>query len=260
MSTDGPRPAESSDFAYDGQDLEALADLPNYNRWILDRFGPALRGRVVEVGAGIGNFASYYLDEVDELVLVEPAANLFPKLQRRFADRPEVTPVQGYVDDWAGPHVAGTFDAVVLVNVLEHVEHDDSMLRTLYSLLKPGGSLLLFVPALQWIYGTLDALVDHYRRYSHTGLKRQLDETGFDVDRLHFFDSAGVLPWFVMGRVLKRDRFDAGAATTYDRFAVPLVSRVEKLLPLPFGKNLLAVARKPLAVPVETPRETRRAA
>ncbi len=241
------RPSQPTEavFVYDGQDLEALADLPNYHRWILDGFGRRPRGRTLEVGAGIGNFAARYVDDVEELVLLEPAANLFPKLKLRFEHEASVTPVCRYVEDWAGDVEHGRFDTIVLVNVLEHVEDDVGMLRVLHSLLKPGGSLLLFVPAMPCLYGTLDALVDHHRRYTRGGLRHELQEAGFTTDRLRYFDLAGVLPWYVAGRVLKRDRFDAAAAHGYDRLVAPVMSRVERVLPKPIGKNLIAVARRP---------------
>ncbi len=238
--------ADATSFEYDGHDLEALADLPNYCRWILGGFGDRMQGRVLEVGAGIGNFAAHYVDRVEEAVLMEPAANLFPRLAERFEGRDDVTPVCSYVESWAEPQRQGTFDTIVLVNVLEHVEQDRAMLEVLRSLLKPGGTLLLFVPAMQWLYGTLDSMVDHFRRYSKRGLRSELDAVGFQTDRLRYFDLAGVLPWFVMGRVLKRKRFDSAAAVGFDRVVAPVMSRVERVLPLPFGKNLLAVARRPV--------------
>ena len=67
---------------YEGQDLEALADIPGYQNWLLGAFRDAVRGRILEVGAGTGNLANVYLPRVDQAVLVEPAPNLTHRAAR----------------------------------------------------------------------------------------------------------------------------------------------------------------------------------
>jgi SAM-dependent methyltransferase len=240
-------PQGDSEF-YEGQDLEALEDLPHYYRWILKTFGPYLRGRVLEVGAGTGNFTAHYVGGVREAVLLEPARNLYPLLASRFAGNRNVVALPGLLEEYCEARQgleARSFDAAVLVNVLEHVEDDQGMLRRLGNLLRPGGALLVFVPAVPWLYGTLDSLVHHYRRYSFSRLARTTKRAGLELVQLRYFDVLGVLPWFVTGRILKQRGFDRGAAVIYDRFVVPLASRLERWVNLPLGKNLICVARRP---------------
>src|SRR5437660_5010024 len=152
-------PDAMSPGCYEGHELEALADLPRYVGWILRAFGGHLRGRVLELGAGIGNFAAHYVDAVDEAVLLEPARNLFPTLAPRFAGHAHVRTVCGILDEWCdlpakrGGPGARPFDAAVMVNVLEHIGDDLGTVRRLGPLLRPGGKLLVFVPALPWLYG-----------------------------------------------------------------------------------------------------------
>ena len=241
----------ASPTRYEGHDLEALADLPHYVGWILRGFADHLHVRVLEVGSGTGNFSAQYVDRVEEAVLLEPAQNLYPTLASRFADKPYVRPVCGLLEEWmerpaslGGPGSA-PFDAAVMVNVLEHIEDDRGTVERLGDLLRPGGKLLIFVPAVRWLYGSLDARVHHYRRYSWHGLKRLIRRTGLELLRLRYFDLAGVFPWLIAGRVLKRQSFSAGAAKTYDRAIVPVASRLERWLRLPLGKNLLCVAQRP---------------
>jgi len=240
---------------YEGHDLEALADLPHYVGWILNGFAAHLHGRVLEVGAGTGNFSARYVDAVDEAVLLEPARNLYPTLVARFADKPHVQPACGLLEEWMGQTVSQggpdgrPFDAAVMVNVLEHIADDQSAVRRLSSLLRPGGKLLIFVPAVRWLYGSLDAQVHHHRRYSRHGLTRVVRRAGLDVLSLHYFDLAGVFPWLVAGRVLRQRSFSAGAAKIYDRVIVPVASRMERWLRLPLGKNLICVAQRPALSP-----------
>ncbi len=246
-------PVQASPDCYEGHDLEALADLRHYTAWIAQEFTAYLRGRVLEVGAGTGNFACRYIDRVDEAVLLEPARNLFPTLAARFAGRPHVQAVCGLLEHWADHLPArrgagtGLFDAAVMVNVLEHIADDQETIRRLAALLRPGGALLVFVPALRWLYGSLDSRVHHFRRYSRSGLARLVRRAGLELRTLHFFDAAGVAPWFVAGRLLRRRAFSAAAARLYDRAVIPLASRMERWLRPPLGKNLVCVALRPAA-------------
>ena len=226
---------------YDGQDLEALADLPRYTRWILDSFSPHLRGRVLEVGAGLGNVAARYVEQVDSALLVEPAVNLHRQLRERFAQSPKITTACQLLHEVPPGLTASPFDAAVLVNVLEHIGDDVAILRQLHDLLKPGGAVLVFVPALPVLFGSLDRLVHHVRRYTAPELQGKLRQAGLRVERLHYFDMLGVAPWFIAGRVLKQQRFDGKSAQLYDRFGVPLTRLVESGLAAPFGKSLVAV-------------------
>ena len=241
----------ASPSSYVGHDLEALADLPHYVRWILDGFGGHLRGRVLEIGAGTGNFSAGYLDRVDEAVLLEPARNLYPTLAARFADKPHIQTASGVLEEWIerSPEQGGPdgrpFDAAVMVNVLEHIADDYGTVRRLARLLRPGGKLLIFVPAVRMLYGSLDAEVHHYRRYSRHGLRRVVRQAGLEMVSLQSFDAAGVFPWLVAGRVLRRRSFSAMAAKIYDRWIVPLASRMERWLPPPLGKNLICIAQRP---------------
>lgn len=241
MSTERPRPTTDVTH-YDAQDLEALGDLVNYQAWILQWLRPNLRGRVIEVGAGTGAIAAHYVDLVGEAVLVEPAANLAARLRARFADRPHVTVHEGPLETL--DRAPGSFDAAVLVNVLEHIPDDLGALRALHDLLRPGGTVSVFVPALGALYGSLDALVGHVRRYERGGLRDVVTRAGFTVEALRWVDVGGVLPWLVAGRVLRRPRFDPGAAKVYDRVAVPLLRAVEGLVAPPVGKNLVCIGRR----------------
>lgn len=243
----GPSVVESPSAHYEGQDLEALADIPRYQNWLLESFRARLAGRVLEVGAGSGNLANLYVDDVSEAVLVEPAPNLAARLKERFSKRKNVRVVGAHLEDAASvaptvnlsPH---SFDACLLVNVLEHIEDDVAVLRHARELVRPGGSLLLFVPALPQLYGSLDALVHHHRRYTKDSLRRTVESAGFHITALRYFDVLGVLPWLLAGRVLRRQRFDETAAQLYDRWFVPLGSRLERHWTPPLGKNLMCIA------------------
>ena len=229
---------------YFGRDLEAMSFAVNYHRWILDEFREFIGRTVVEVGAGTGNFTSLLLTTEPSLhFALEPAANVFARLAERFAGVPNVRALRGTLADLSG-EVAGGADTVMYVNVLEHIEDDRRELERARETLRPGGHLCVFVPALPWLYGTADAAFGHHRRYTRGVLAGLVAAAGFRTVKLRHFDIAGILPWFVLFRVLKRPCFTAGQAKWYDRLAVPALRRMESAVAPPAGKNLLLVARR----------------
>jgi SAM-dependent methyltransferase len=239
---------------YDPRTLEAGAAMHKYAAWLLEDFVPHLRGRVIEVGAGIGTIAERYVDDVKEAILIEPARSLCETLKQRVAaGRPHVHAVCRLLHEAIGMDVGGarvdpgTFDAAIMVNVLEHIEDDEGVLRQLYALLKPGGALLVFVPAVPFLYGALDERVGHVRRYTKPSLENVFGRAGFAVEKMRYFDFVGMAPWFITGRILRRGTIGAGdAAALYDRWFVPFCAWVDDLIKPRIGKNLVAIGSKPL--------------
>jgi len=224
-------------------ELYALAEAKNYYRWVISQFAPFVGKRVIEVGAGIGTFARSLLHHtsLSELLLVEPGDNLFPLLQRRFAGEPRVKIVHGY---FQRPAIAATADSVVLVNVLEHIAEDEVLLNDAHEILTPGGTLLLLVPALPWIYGSLDQAFGHYRRYTKTVLASKLHAVGFGIIRLAYLNLPGIVGWLLTGEVLRRTTLKSHYVRWYDRWIIPWVSRLEGRWEPPFGQSLIVIARK----------------
>lgn len=226
---------------YFGRDLEAMSFARNYHRWILAEFAPYLGASVAEVGAGTGSFSALLLDTpVARLIAYEPSANMFPALSAALAREPRAQAVNGFF----GTGDFADLDAVVYVNVLEHVEDDKAELVHAFARLRRGGHLLLFVPALSWLYSDLDRRLGHFRRYTRDGLEDLVRGAGFAVVKSRYFDLAGILPWYV-NFVLLRNEMDARSVALYDRVVVPVMRRIEKLVRPPIGKNVLLVARKP---------------
>ena len=228
-------------FTYSGEELDALAGAVNYYRWIVRRFAPYLGERIVEAGAGIGTFAGHLLEAAPDahLTLVEPAENNYPHLAAAYAGHPRVRTVHGYLGDAGDAAVA---DTIVAVNVLEHVADDGAFLRTAHRLLAPGGHLLLYVPALPAIYGTLDEAFEHHRRYTRAGLDAALREAGFRPRRVAYTNLPGVAAWWLSGRVLRRRTVSPRDARLYDRWMIPWIAALERVWTPPAGQSLIAVA------------------
>jgi SAM-dependent methyltransferase len=234
----------STDFSYSGSELDAVAEAANYYRWIIDAFSRHFGPTTAEAGAGIGTVSELVLktNAIRDLLLIEPASNNVPALRERFAGDPRVRIHHGYLEDLAPTLHA---DTIIAVNVLEHVERDIEFLRAAHTGLVPGGKLLILVPATPAIFGSLDRAFEHYRRYTRPALRSALLTAGFEIDQLYYLNGIGVVAWFLAGRVLGRTTLGRNQVRFYDRFVIPWLSRVEKIVHPPIGQSLFLVAHKP---------------
>jgi len=218
-----------------------MGSADHYRRWIVGCFAPFLGKKVAEVGAGIGSVSRILLEHpIERLTAFEPSSNMFPMLASTLRGEPRAAAVHGL---FGGAQANQSFDSVAYINVLEHVEHEREELAAARDALRPGGHLLVFVPALAWLFSDFDRAVGHYRRYSKDGLERVIGHAGFEVVESRWFDVAGVLPWYVHFTLLGRG-MGRGSVSLYDRLVVPPMRRLEALVRPPIGKNVLLVARR----------------
>ena len=233
----------ASSFEYSGTELEAVAEARNYYDWIIASFAGRIGKRAVEAGAGIGTVSELILRRAipSELVLIEPDSGNAGVLRDRFRSDSRVVIRHGYLEEFAPTLRA---DSVIAVNVLEHVEHDSEFLAAAHRALVPGGSVLLLVPALPAIYGSLDRAFDHFRRYTRSGLTKQLRTAGFEIEKLHYLNMLGVAAWFASGRIMRRTTLGRGQVRFYDRYVIPTLRRIESRFHPPIGQSILAIARK----------------
>jgi SAM-dependent methyltransferase len=230
------------------QDLERLGTAKRFFDWVLDVFDPYLQGRVrvLEVGAGLGTITRKLVDRYPQLsvVALEPAGNVFGDLASYAALTPRVAASRQTLAEYE-PGPGEAFDAVVYLNVLEHIADDARELQLAAKRLRPGGALLLFGPALEWLYSELDYRAGHYRRYSLRRLRALATTAGLEVVSARYFDLLGVVPYLVVYRLLRHDDISGSTLWGYDRVVVPLSQLIQRvLLHPPLGKNVILIAIK----------------
>ena len=148
------------------------------------------------------------------------------------------------LDEPPPPEIARRrFDAIVAVNVIEHIQDDQQAVRVLSSLLKPGGRLLIYVPAVPFAYGSLDRMLGHYRRYTRASLAELLRGVGLDPGSVRYFNLFGLLGWLVNGRILQRKVLSRSQVALFERLVGIL--RVEDRVRLPIGLGVISCAAKP---------------
>ncbi len=221
-----------------------MAEAGNYRRWQIEIFRPYLGGSLLEVGIGDGGFRD--LLPVGEHVGVD----LDPELVARArAAHPDGEYLEADVEDpGLAERLAGRrFDSVLCVNVLEHLEDDATAVRNLLALLRPGGHLLLLVPAHQALFGPLDRLAGHRRRYTIAGVRALLPES-VELRRLYYLNPVGAIGWW-LNRFTRpaslEDRPVRRQVLLFDRFALPPSRLLTPLTRRLFGQSVVCVAHKP---------------
>jgi hypothetical protein len=102
----------------------------------------------------------------------------------------------------------------------------------------------LFVPARPEIYAPIDKDFGHFRRYTRGELRKQMQQAGFELVRLEYFNAVGYLAWWLNFCVLRKRHFEVGKVMAYDRFIFPLVHWWESRIMRPIlGQSLLVVGR-----------------
>jgi hypothetical protein len=219
----------------------ALSLADNYRKALLREFSGPLHGNVLEVGAGIVQITEVLLKKhyITRLASIEPHENFYRQLMEKF---PGHTLIHGTFQD---VHPGDDWDAILSINVLEHIQDDEAELQSYFHCLaKNIGTLCLFVPARPEIYSPLDKDFGHFRRYTRRDLREKLERAGFQILRLRYYNIAGYFAWWLNFCVLKRRHFNAGSVRFFDRFIFPWVYKFESRVCPPFvGQSLLVEAR-----------------
>lgn len=239
--------------------LGAMEYAPNYHEWILDEFKPHIGRKVVEVGSGTGSITKKLFDyNLEKLVAIEPSELVYNKLNEvvfeyikdKNKTETEFIAINSYLSDSKENLQNIGINTFIYINVLEHIEDDLAELKLMYTILEEGGKILIFVPALQCLFGTHDANVGHYRRYYKKELKNKVEIAGFKIEKIKYFDFLGIIPWWIAFKLLKIKFLKDGQSKIYDKMIVPLERFIEQKMAPVVGKNLLLVAVKQQGKPI----------
>jgi len=231
-----------SETALQHRVLESLAGARNYIAWLASLARPHLGDHPIEIGSGLGDYAAAWLsDGLPRITVTEADPALSASLRARFAGDDRVT--VGDLDLTAAPE--GDHSAVVAFNVLEHIADHVGALRGARALVRPGGAIILIVPAFELAMSRFDRAIGHHRRYTKATLAEAYDAAEIAVERLDYVNAPGLLAWVVGMKWLRREPREGVVLRAWDRLVVPAARRVEEVRRPPFGQSLLGVGRAP---------------
>jgi glycosyltransferase involved in cell wall biosynthesis len=216
--------------AHGGEILSRLTRAPKFTKWMADTIRPYMGDRVLEIGAGTGNLTAnlvprtvYYASDINPqyLARLEKLKPTRPYLQVKATD---VMAAETYPSEH--------FNTVVCLNVVEHVEDDVAALKNIRRTLDEHGRAIILVPNGPGLYGTLDKVLGHYRRYTREGLVNTCERAGFTVETVLKFNRIGAPGWWLNGRILKKETFGLWQMKLLN-FLMPLVKHMDRFLPFP---------------------------
>jgi SAM-dependent methyltransferase len=220
---------------YVGSELTLFAQAHNWKSYVASLVRPWLGPRVLEVGAGVGSNIPYLFgDPVKEWVAVEPDAGLAGQITG------------------ASHVVAGTlealdpsprFDAVLYLDVVEHISDDAAELERAMLHLTPGGRLIVLAPAHQFLFSPFDAAIGHFRRYNRASL-RQIGPKDGRLEQLLLLDSIGLFASLANKLVLRAATPSPEQIRLWDRTMVPMSRVIDWLIGYHVGKSVLGIWRR----------------
>jgi len=224
--------------------LRKLDKLTIHNQWFWDKIKDDIGSRVLEIGCGIGIYTSFLIDSSELLVSVDIVEDYIKEVESKFTDNRNFKAIRlDIAKDDINYLTSFGFDTIVCLNVLEHIEDDTKALKNMYALLNNPGRLILLVPALHWLYGTLDQSVGHWRRYHCRELKHKIETAGFTVKRRLFCNFFGIFGWFVNGKILRREILSDCLLEFFNKFSSLLLLSDRLFSPF-IGMSLLLICEK----------------
>ena len=228
-------------------------ELSNYRKYQYDLIGKHIGKNILEIGSGDRSFTNQIVKNapnIERIISIEPSSTLMELYKDKYKLPNYVTLTEDNLFDLT-PESYGLFDTIILIHVLEHVEKDREALSHLHSLLKPGGKILIEVPAMQSLFSVHDKMLGHYRRYNKTNFRAMVDPSLFVTKKLWFQDSIGMVGSFIFFKLKKIElKSNEGVdlvknqGKLYDKYLIPFEKFYEKFIRLPFGLSLTGILEK----------------
>jgi SAM-dependent methyltransferase len=217
----------------------------NYNSMLFNLIAPFLHGNVLEIGSGIGNFTKRIvdLDKVASITCFEISPDCSAVFKKSVFTGKNAAKITLHEYDFNESDLIRQFDFIFAFNVLEHIEDHKKTIRLIRKYLKPGARAVLYLPALNCLYGSIDKELGHFRRYNKKMIKDLFKDSNLHVEVVKYYNSVGALGWFYTNRILKRKSQSTEMVVFYDKYIFPTMNFIERYSPTFFGANLVVRAR-----------------
>ncbi len=220
--------------------LRLLRRASAYNRWVYQMIRPWIGREILEIGAGIGNMTRLYLGH-GKVTASDVSPHCLEELRRTFSEHPDLSVCELDISRNSYPR-GEIYDTVICLNVLEHIRDDVQALRNMGTLLKPGGRLVLYVPATPRLYCDIDRGVGHFRRYRIEDIRAKLRAAGYRVPHARHHNLLGAIGWWIRGKVLGRRSIGSADVGGFE-LLMPLV-RLHDRIQSRFSLSILAIGEK----------------
>ncbi len=222
---------------YVGKELDVFLSARRWKAYWIGRIERWISGDVLEIGAGIGaNTAALQNPNVASWLCLEPDVTLKARLETAVADLPKVSAALGTIATLSGR----TFDCILYIDVLEHIENHREELEQAAQSLRPGGRVIVLAPAHQWLYSPFDAAIGHHRRYSRATLTA-ISPRSCRLETMFYLDAAGLFASGANRLLLKQSQPTLRQILFWDTYIVPVSRLIDPLFGYRCGKSVVGV-------------------
>ncbi len=233
------------EFDFEGEEnLRAIAEADKFNEWMYQQVVPHCTGKILEIGSGIGNI-SYFFDRDEMDIDFSDIREQYRSYLKKSFEKRAVLDMDIVADGFIDLHgdKLGTYDAVFALNVVEHIKDDKLAIENMIKLLKPGGKIIILVPAYQWLYNGFDVALEHFKRYTKSRLLGIFPTRGVKLIRSWYFNFAGIFGWFLVGSVMKKKLIPESNMKLYN-VLTPIFKIADKVVLNKMGLSVIAVYQK----------------
>ncbi len=231
---------------YVGGELELFAQADRWKRYWISRLRPYIRGSALEVGAGIGaNTRLLRADREQRWVCLEPDSRLAESLRDTVLPEMAGQEIEVRTGTIESLEEKETFDTILYIDVLEHIEDDRGEVCRAAEHLRRGGHLIVLSPAHAWLFSEFDRSIGHYRRYSGEGLAA-LTPAGLRLAKCFYLDAVGLFASAANRLFLKQSLPNTGQLRLWDNVMVPCSRLIDPIMRYRFGKSVVCIWERPL--------------
>ena len=228
-----------SNIEYKGWELEHFDNSSNFRNYQNTLIVNEIRGHVAEVGPGNGENLQIYKDKVQTLELYEPSKDLYDNLEFKFGNNKNF-----FIKNDFFSLKENTYDTIIYLDVLEHIENDQEEISKAFNSLKQGGKLIINVPAFQHLYSNFDKDVNHFRRYNKQSLLKLFKDLDYLNIIVKYYDSIGYLLSLMSKLFTKNYKNSFNRKIQLWNALIPFSKILDKLTFHTFGKSLLMIITK----------------
>lgn len=227
--------------------LNVIADADKFNNWMYQTIKPFAYGSILEVGSGIGNISKYFIRNNYSITLSDVDEFYLNHLKNDFLNNSNVKDfisidLQKKDFQTEYENLKESFDTIIMLNVLEHLEDDTYAIENCRYMLKENGSFIVLVPAYSFLYSAMDKALNHFRRYTSKSLKRKIIAGNFFVEKSFYFNFLGIFAW-IYGKVLKIKIIPSSEMSFFNKL-VPFGKFLDKIVFKKAGLSTIVVAKK----------------
>lgn len=232
------------EFDLEGEEnLRAIAEAYKFNGWMYQQVKPHCSGRILEIGSGIGNISNFFVRDAADIDLSDIREQYRSHLREKFSTHNTID--IDIVDpnfEILHANKLGSYDAIFALNVIEHIKDDKLAVLNMTKLLKPGGKIIILVPAYQFLYNGFDVALEHFRRYTQSTLL-PIFPSNTSLIKTWYFNFSGIFAWFLVGSIFKKKTIPESNMRLYN-FLTPIFKLADKVMLNKVGLSVIAVYQK----------------